>query len=107
MAAARGRQQQQAPQSVEVKVDGSGVTHRQIAVELVRQRAKLPVAKTAPRQKLLAELTRDHNTQVKKLQKLTRPAHRPPRSPWRRSTLCHHPLEDARETRGRPRVIPP
>jgi hypothetical protein len=38
----------------------------------------LPVAKTAPRQKLLAELTRDHNTQVKKLQKLTRPAHRPP-----------------------------
>jgi hypothetical protein len=67
----------------------------------------LPVAKTAPRQKLLAELTRDHNTQVKKLQKLTRPAHRPPRSPWRRSTLCHHPLEDARETRGRPRVIPP
>ena len=41
----------------------------------------LPVAKTAPRQKLLAELTRDHNTQVKKLQKLTRPAHRPPPIP--------------------------
>ena len=41
----------------------------------------LPVAKTAPRQKLLAELTRDHNTQVKKLQKLSRLAHRPPPIP--------------------------
>jgi hypothetical protein len=30
-----------------------------------------------------------------------------PRSPWRRTTLCHHPLEDAREAHGRPRITPP
>ena len=30
-----------------------------------------------------------------------------PRSPWRRTTLCHHPLEDAREAHRRPRITPP
>ena len=30
-----------------------------------------------------------------------------PRSPWRRTTLCHHPLEDAREAHRRPRINPP
>ena len=29
------------------------------------------------------------------------------RSPWRRTILCHHPLEDARKAHGRPHITPP
>ena len=41
---------------------------------------------------------RDHNTQAKTT---------PPRSTWRRLTLCCCPLEDSHETHGRPHITPP
>ncbi len=64
-------------------------------------------------QKLLAykncsqSLIRDHNTHAKKLPKTRVRLTLLPPILWRRATLCHHPLEDARKTHGRPHITPP
>jgi hypothetical protein len=64
--------------------------------------------KKGPRKNTVHELSSDTtNTQAKNLQTQALSPTMPSRSLWRRTTLCHHSLEDAHKTHGQPCNTPP